>query len=274
MSEFKELLKEIRRTLRKLLMFDLFIETLLVFLGLYLIFFIFNFPKTLAIVFSLIYFIIMFVRRRKLTSIRTVEQKYPILNEALRTVNDTLTEDNYLVNHLRDEVKQKVRKVSASSFMDIKGDMFKIALSIGLVFLILSLSICKGTSSVCNTVFEVTDIPAQVKKIDISDIYNAIAKESLSDLDLSANSNFNVDTNQILLNDQSNVVLGNDKVKIQIKLSSDQIDIHDVSDDVERKEFMDMDITDISARNDVTFEEDISKEHKELVKNYFNTINR
>lgn len=277
MAEFKTILLEIKQTLRKILVFDIFIESLLVYLCLYLVFVVFNIPKVMALIPAVVYFIIMIVKRKDLTSIKTVEDKYPILNEALRTVSDTLEEDNYLVNHLRDEVKEKVKRVSASSFMDIKGDIFKIILSIGLVFLILSLSICRNTNDACAVVLEKTDVQQVVKNLDMLDIYDQFQKNKVKNLDLSGegiDDNYNVQTTEMLLGDQSEINLGDNKVKIKIRLANDQIDIHDVSDDVRKKEFLDMDLGTIEGVNDVTFEEEISREHKEIVKNYFNTISK
>ncbi|MFW6272876.1 MAG: DUF7502 family protein [bacterium] len=278
MTEFKKLIKEIKKTLKKLLLFDIFIETLVVFLALYLVLFIFNISKVFAFIGSIVYLFVMYYKRRDLTSINTVEQKYPILNEALRTVNDTLKEDNYLVNELRTQVKRKVKKVSASSFMNIKGDIFKIIVAICLVFFILSLSICKTTSDVCGNVLSKTDIKAAVTKIDVNQIYDFIKNQDQikgTSLDgESVNSDLNLNSNNALFDDSSVVNLGDDKLSVKISLQDDQIDINDVSDTVEKKEFIDMDISGIDVQNDLSFKEDISKENKDIVKNYFNEISR
>lgn len=277
MGEFSQVLNELKKTLRKILLFDIFIETLLIFLCLYIIRIIINLPKYIAYVPALIYFVVMLYRRRKLTSVRNVEQKYPILNEALRTAGDTIQEDNYLVNELRIQVKDKVKNVSASTFLDIKGDILKVLISIVLVFVLVGLSVCRNTNETCNAVLSKTDVKKAIDNIEIGDIYSQFNKETISAFNLNGSpvkDNFNVDTKQQLLGDDTIATLGDDKLKIQIRLSNDQIDIHDVNDNVRKKEFMDMDITGIGASNDVSFEEDISKEHKEIVKNYFNTISR
>ncbi len=277
MASFKDVIKELKITLRKILLFDIFIESLLIFLCLSIFLMIFNISFIFSIVPSIFYFFFMVYKRKNLTSIKTVENKYPILHEALRTANDTISEDNYLVNELREQVRNKVKNVSASTFIDIKGDLLKITLSIGLIFLLLSLSICKGTSDTCRKVFEKTDIKANIDKLDFKDIYSQFNKDEVRAFDIRGvptADKYDVNARQVILDDESMANLGDDKIKIQIKLANDQIDIRDVSDDVTKKNFMGMDIGEIDIATDVSFEEDISKEHKEIVKNYFDSINK
>jgi hypothetical protein len=264
MGHFKEVIKELKGTLRMILLFDTFIESFLVFLCIYVFCIIFNLPYTFALFPSVIYFFVMIFKRRNLTSIKAVENKYPILNEALRTANDTIGQDNYLVNYLRDQVRDKVKKVSASTFMDLKGDMLKIVLSVGLIFLVMGLTICKGTSDTCRQVFEKTDIVNAVQTLDINEIYSQLRQENVKAYDIKGvpvDTEYNVDAKDILLDDSTIANLGDDKIRIRIKLASDQIDINDVSDSVTKKEFLDMDLTDIKASGDVSFKESIPKEH-------------
>jgi len=274
MSEIGKLFTELSSTLRKILVFDTFIESVVIFLIAYLVSIVLNLTIFISIGIAVVYFFYMLYSRKDLTSIKTVEKKYPVLNEALRTVNDTMPEDNYLVNELRTQVKKKIKKVSASSFMNIKRDLFMVLLAIMLVFGIVGLTICKGTSPTCNKVLSKTDVNYAIKSVNNAflDLAGVEQDEGLNLGGDIIHRDYNIETKNAVLKDNAVANLGNKKLSLKIKLSDDQIDIHDVSDDVTRKEFMDMDITDISAATDVNFEEDISKEHKELVKNYFDEL--
>jgi hypothetical protein len=278
MAEFKQLIGEIRKTIFKILLFDTFIESLLVFLCLYILLFILNLHYFIALISSVVYFVVMLLKKRGRGSIKKVEQKYPILNEALTTAKDTIEEDNYLVNELRQQVKGKVKNVTASTFIDIKGDILKVIFSVGLVFVIVALSICKGTSDTCRSVLDKTDVKSVVDKIEFEKIFHSESPEEMQTLDIRTFSRGDdlddVNADKLALGDGMIAKLGTNKVKIKIKLSSDQIDIHDVSEDVTEKQFIVNTVGFIEASSDVSFEENIPKEQKDIVKNYFKTISR
>ena len=268
MSEFKKVITEIKRTLKKILLFDVFTESLLVFLCVYIFLMIFNLYPILSVIPALIYFLFMLYKRRKLTSIKSVENKFPILHEALRTANDSIDEDNYVVNELRNQVKERVRRVTASSFMDMGGDIIKIVVSIGLIFLILGISICEA--NYCNSFFRKIDVQKAVKKVDFNDIYE---KMNVDNFKLSTDiAEKDVEAKAAMFGDESVARLGRNDFKIKIKLANDQIDIRDVSETETEKEFTEIFAQDVYAVGDSSFEENIAMEHKDIVKNYFHSI--
>ncbi|MBS3175786.1 hypothetical protein J4457_00965, partial [Candidatus Woesearchaeota archaeon] len=75
-----------------------------------------------------------------------------------------------------------------------------------------------------------------------------------------------------IFGEESIAELGAEELNLQINPVLSEIDINDVSDAKEKEFKKDYFEEDIEATQDKTYEEDIDKKHREVVKNYYKEI--
>lgn len=130
------LLKEVRRTFIWFKVFDTFITSMLIFLAAATLGFVFNFSILYATIAATFYFIIRVVWIFFRKGYGAVEEQVPELEWQLRTSAETLNKDNLLVNALRKDLVQSVKKVKPSYFLDGKSVALRLIMISFLSFLV------------------------------------------------------------------------------------------------------------------------------------------
>ncbi len=265
MKPIMQAVSEIKFSISKIRVFEILLNSLIVFLGSYLVTSILLIPIVIPLSITTAYFIFETGRGIAKSKIREVEQHYPTLNEKLRTAVEYSKAENPVVNELHEEVISDLKGVEEAEFIDEKKTVAKSALAALLCFLILLLSpvtikldfieptLEKAMHATENITFEpgrqeATPGPGGGNKgaailPSETDIYGtpAIAK------------------------------LGSQELKLMLKTSGDAINIRQVKD-VEQRDFTESYPKEVQAVSSATYDEKIPKEQQEIVKNYFTSI--
>lgn len=259
MADIKNAIKEIKSTLRQIVVFHTLMSTAIFFLFVFLIANLFGLYPEYVWILALVYFIYKVVRKLISLKVAEVEAKYPNLNERLRTAEDTTEESNFMIERLRVEVIDKLRNVKVSSFMNLKdifGKMIAIFVLSFLVIVITAYDIRIYDVGNAARNFEYTPIIRPDLNPKESDIQQEIAEDDYQ-----------------LYGKASIAKLGDKNIDLVLSLRTDQMDIRNVKK-AEEKQFDENAIYEIDQKSDASYEEDIPKDQQMLVKDYFNAINR
>jgi len=140
MKGFKKVVKEVNETLNDILVFETIINSIMIFLMIYVILSISNLNALYALLPAIVYLIVVSYNKIKKSKAKIVEEKYEVLDEKLRTAVDNVDMDNPIVNELQSDVVQNIRKVKASSFVNTKRMAYKITGCVVLCFTIIFLA--------------------------------------------------------------------------------------------------------------------------------------
>lgn len=256
MRKFKNLVKEINVTLTQLIIFSVAVNTILIFLSVYLVLSIFNLYPLIALVPAVVYFGSAFIKKSKINKMRAVENKYSDLKEKLRTAVDNADQDNPVVNELKEEVMDEVKQVGVSSFIKPKNISYKILaciiISFGIVF----------ASTFHLSFLDVDNLLSQMPElIEKARQAGAKATAGIEEVNLTED----------IYGDKELASLGNEEINIKIKPANYKVSVKEAGD-IEEKQFDEMALGDVFVESSETFDEDIPLEEQELVKDYFNKI--
>ena len=118
MLDFKKVLGEIDAVRNTIILTFVFLDSAFVFLVAYLTLTLFNFYPILSFVPALFYFVSEAYKRVSTKTLREIEEKHPELHEKLRTVADTLQQENYMIARLRLEVLKSIKTIAMSSLIE------------------------------------------------------------------------------------------------------------------------------------------------------------
>ena len=263
MRQFIDVVREIRGTLATIIIFFILLDSIIVFLIVFLVLSILDLYPLTAIIPAVFYMIMSFYRETKLNKIRIVEKYYPELNEKLRTAADYASVDNEVVNELHRDVIDELKKVSASSFFNRKETITKIASVVLICFVIIFITTLNLNLGAYKT-----------------KLFDKI-KDKMSELEGGSDSNGVLGVplggtggNQDIYGQRSIAFLGEDEIEVQLKPSSYEFIIRDSGEVEEQEEFMSdlpPDITAVESRN---YRESIpdEKDKQQLIKNYFKKL--
>jgi hypothetical protein len=136
MKGFTDVLREIRYTLNNIILFYCIINTILVFLAIYLILSLSNLSPLYAFPSVLIYIGFYLIFQLRKDKINAIESKYDVLNEKLRTARDNIQMENPVIYELESEIIKDMKNVRVSSFVDIKKISYKVFTIVIIAFLI------------------------------------------------------------------------------------------------------------------------------------------
>ncbi len=244
MNDIFKILREIRLEMFKVVILESFLDATLLFMGTFLIFSLFNFYPSLAIIPAVIFLgYLIFTRMRKFR-LKNVEDRNPIIREMLRTAADNANQDNFVIRALNTELIKKMRSVTSASFMKLNRVIFKIGGIAILSVLIIYIS------------------TMQIRLLDMDKIlhpnFNPNAKEgSLQDL---------FGDKEVLPQ------LGNKAVSIKLNPLSYEVNIDKISD-AKPKEFRNDFPQEIVAVQEKSYDENIPRQQQIIIKNYFSSLN-
>jgi hypothetical protein len=273
MNSFSELITEIRQNILSFYLFNNLLTTLVVFLFSYLVFSVFTFHPYYSLFPAIIYFVVSTYVRMRQNLITEVEEKFPELNEKLRTAAQYSGLSNPVVDDLKKNVLSEAGTIKTANFFHTARVTIKVILSIFFCFLIIF------TSLLDQHFFDIKYyLQSQIDKIPdaIKEQINSIGKGGgetnvlqLLDEDDRAGTLSNRD----IYGDKKLAKLGDEIVNMEMqglnfKLSMDE------KQELLREEFEESFPSDIYAEGSSAFKETISLNDQEVVKRYFKSLAR
>ena len=253
-KRFWNVIKEINLLFTNVVVFNIILTAIIILLGGYIILMVLNLSTWFSVVLPLAYISFNVFKYRQNNKYLKVENKFPELNERIRTAVDNIYTENEVVDELRNEVASKVRNVDYGSFFKEKRTSWSI-------FIIIFL--CFGIIFLAN--YDVN------YKLDFERIFGFVEGQGgnqtglMSDI-ISATLHGGEDD---IYGDEFLAELGDDELTIQINQVGYEINM----DDVKEPEYKDFESSlfpeDVGLEEAEVYDKNILKEHQELVKNYF-----
>lgn len=266
MRGFKNAIREVKNSLSRLLFFESLINTLLIFLVFLLISSLFNIRYHYAAGIAGVYLVWMMYKHLTQNKISMVEQKYPNLDEKLRTAEEYDTGmPNRVIEALQKEVISDLKKVEESSFISEKRIYTKSIAIVLLSFIIVFLAPITIVipDSTTEHVQQVND-EEEVKTVSggESRIRFAIGKQDSGITKISDE----------IYGKATIAQLGSNEIKIKIKPAGTELNIREIQE-IELIDFSESYLeTQPIAVSAASYQDEIPEEDLELVKNYFNKL--
>ena len=137
MKGFFRVIREVNLIIDSIILFDMLLNSLILFLALYLASVLIGLYPFYSAIPAAMFLIITSYLGFDQSKALLVEQKYPNLNEKLRTAFDNAYVENEVVDDLEGEVVDDLRNVRVSSFIDRKKTAYKTSAIVALCFIIL-----------------------------------------------------------------------------------------------------------------------------------------
>ncbi len=254
MEPIQHALNELKRTVKIMLFFSSFIDSLVVFMITLLLFLLIQLKWYYAAIIFTAYFIIHTIYIIRASQIRNIDKKIPFLKEQLITANDHLGKDNEVIRELNKEVIHKLKQVKTSYFIKFGKVTGRIITLIIISFLVIFTSALNFQLFDANQIIK--DLKAKPRyEVDQSQLY------------------YEQNQTDSIFGNKSIAELGYEEIKLQINPVESDIDISKVSDP-QKQEFKTSQLQEIKATTDKTYEESIAKEHIKIVKTYFSQITK
>lgn len=258
---FKKALREVNIVLDEVLVFDVILNSVLIFLGVYLALVLLNMNPWYALYPTLGYFIYLLYEDVTKNKYLMVEKAYAPLYERLRTAADNTEKENELVAALQMEVVAALRNVPVSSFVKTPRITAKIFASVLLCFAILLAAIY--------------NINMGRVQWGISDKMKGIfygsgdSGKGGGTFELAAGQNVDDD----IFGNETIAKIGDEALTMRIQQASFEVMASEL-EDPPRRDFEELFPDEITATASGSFEEDINTEHQKLVKDYFKELSK
>jgi hypothetical protein len=262
MKEFKKILNEVNVIVEEVLAFDIILTSVLIFLLFYLILMLINFNAWYALFPTLAYLLFLLYKDLNKNKYKMVEANYKPLYEKLRTAADNVDVENEIVDDLEKEVTQDLTNVPISSFVKLKKVSYKVLGSVILCLVILFASIYNVNFGDWNAAFE------GIKDYVIGETSGTGGGLRGDELNAGTEGG-----DAELYGEESMAQIGNEEVQITIKQSTAEVigsELHELPDREFEETFPDEIFTTAAAG----YEEKITVENQELVKNYFKELSK
>ena len=208
-----------------------------------------------AIIGTLIFFYFYFKKLYSKQNILDVEAKTPELREKLRTALDYSTRDNEIISELNKEVLGSIKKVRASHFIDSERLVKNILIA--------------GTLAIL--VIFVTSLNVSFNPIDFAK-RGGFQKLMEEFIPRERQVTFGVLEEADLFGDEDIANLGDQLQILQLNPEEGTIDLSQIEDVPERNFNVKMFPDAVEPSEDSFYQENVPKENKELIKNYFNKL--
>ena len=264
MKTFRDAVKEVEGAFRQIAAFEIILNSMIVFLGSYLVLLLFNAGMTLAITLTAVYIVVYSVRRLRTSSSADVESKYGSLKEKYRTAVESQYTENPVVNELQAEVLRDLRNVEESSFFSNRQTYTKAGVIIVLCFLVFYFSPISFAG-----IFHF-----DLSKILPSDSNGAKTGTGASDAGVytgGMKEGGNLFGDEDIYGTLSVAKLGDKTLEVKFNPGGYEMNINEVKD-IQEVQFDEAYPTEIAATSGEVLEEDIPKEQQDLVKNYFKQL--
>ncbi len=253
MKQFKNVVKEIDRTLTEIILFENIVNTTLIFLLFYLAFSIFDFTPLYALAPALAYLAFYSYISFKSSKPLIVESKYAPLREKLRTAADNIGMENPIAEELAYEVTSEMKNVGLSMFINPRILSYKILGVILLSFMI----IFATTANLKILDFAKSKVPDIFETKGLKGVGNFVAVK--------------LNTSDDIYGKEDVAKLGDNELNIRIKPVDFKVNVKEEGDSKQQK-FETVFPKELSVKEAGAYEENIPQEQQELVKNYFKKL--
>lgn len=257
MKNFIKVLRQIEFNLDNVIIFNILVNSIVIFLFFTLIFGLFDIDVAYSFIPAVSYFFVesvikLFIVNKK----KLVEKKYDLINEKLRTAADNVDLENPVVEELQKEVVENLKHVRVSSFLHERGASFKMALAVVLCFVILALSMVDAKIIGLNLYVNNNPVFSQNRSIRI--VGNKVILAELNQSD-------------DIYGEEDIARLGDVELGIRVKPANYDVDIREEGE-IKTKSFDETFPSEVFVESATVYEENIPMNHQELVKNYFKKI--
>ncbi|MFQ5621321.1 MAG: hypothetical protein ACE5FT_05760 [Candidatus Nanoarchaeia archaeon] len=252
-------LKELKSSLVQIRLAESIIDSLLVFSIFYVVCLLILLPPVLAGIPFALFFVYTMSHRVGNVHSRDVETKVPVLTDQLSTAADNLYRDNEIVNGLHRDVLNLMKHVRLSYFINFKKIWRRIMILAVLCFTIILLS-----------AWNVHFVDYKVVAKELGSLVNDQDFTGLGGGEgggLGGDDNFTE-----IFGNETLAELGANQLDLQINPIMSEINIEDIKEAQEREFEESVFPEDITATTDASFDEKIPKEHRDIVKRYFEKI--
>lgn len=251
-------LKELKSALVQIRFSQACIDSILVFAGVYLLCILINAPPLFAAIPAVLFFVYSMSHRVANVHARDVEDRVPVLQDQLSTVADNMYRDNEIIRDLQRDVLSLLKHVRVSYFIDFK----KIYRDIWVIGIVCFLILVAGAWNV-----QFFDYKSLAK--EIGDVTSGLGGSAF---DGSGGGAGGLDNFTDIFGNETLAELGPNELDLEINPILSEINIEDIQDVKEREFEESVFPTEIIATTDSSFDENIPKEHREIVREYFNKI--
>ena len=261
---FDDILREIGKTYFRMILLANFVRSVIVFLVSFILLATIGIPGWYAVFPALLCFIILHHLDSGKNPYVIIEKKYPELADKLSAGKDTLDEErNVFARDLHDELRKELRKVMVSSFINtdrLRKDLLFITLLAILIVII----------SPFNPVLLSLKLdPADFGLGGDGGFFNgggSSGKDANGDGDGAGGG-----ASEDIFGDKSIAILGNEDLNVQLHMGDDSFDFSKIQK-TQRFEFKAVYPDEIEATASSSFEENIPKEHQDIVKKYYQKL--
>lgn len=258
-------LKEVKRNLTVIFLFDSLINSIIVFLVFTILLSLFGLTFVYSLIISAVYFFYSLREKLSTNKIRLVEKKYGNINEKLRTAAEFRNSANRVVQELHWETLEELKKVEQSSFINEKKIYTKSIVIILLSFLVFLIS--PLNLSILNIGLNVFDAQTEQQ------VENAVGGEQgRSLIRFSTESEAGVEkASEEIYGTATVAKLGDEEIRIKIRPAGTELSIQEVQAP-DLPDFSGSYPKEVSAVAAASYEESIGREDLEMVKRYFNNL--
>ena len=197
---------------------------------------------------------------------KMIEAKYSELADKLSAGKDTLDEEhNVFAADLHQELKQDLRNVTITSFIDAER-LRKDFLFLGLLALVIVI-IAPFNPALFSASLSPADLVSLITDSEIFGSGNGVSREG----DGAEGSGAGGAVNEDIFGDKKIAILGDEDLNVRLALGEDSFDFSSIKK-VQKFEFKAVYPDEIGATGSSSFEENIPKEQQEIVKNYYKKL--
>lgn len=263
MKEFRSLISEVKRNLQYIILLESVLSSFLTFAACFIIFLFAGVSSVVALILSVVAFLLFLYRYTRRYTVQHVEEAYPLLQERLRTAIDNAAVSNEVVEDLQSKVLQDARHLSPGMFFDSGRFTLKLLLSLLLTFLVIftsfyQLEINTFRSSTVEAVKEQAQQFGFPVGGNISDEFEAATGAGAS-------------PNKNIFGNPSIAQVGDKTVDVTIRPSKYEFTVRDVTE-TNTKEFKSQFPNEIAVEQSGFYQETIPKDDQEIVKTYFKKL--
>ncbi|MBN1156456.1 hypothetical protein JXA85_02485 [Candidatus Woesearchaeota archaeon] len=275
MATFENLIREINKTIFNFYIFNNILSALVVFLFTYLVLSLFTFHPVYAIIPAFIYFAVSTYVRMKESKVREVEEKFPHLDEKLRTAAQYSKVSNPVIDDLKREVLSQAGSIDSESFFHARRTALKVLVSVVLCFMIIFTSLLDyhffdTKYYLQNQINKIPDfLKEKIKSLEKNDKDKGMFPGMFPEDEDGAGTLSNRD----IYGDKKLAALGDEMVNMEMQSLNFRLS-STLEQDLQREQFEDSFPNEIYAEGAAAFKETISLKDQEVVRRYFNSLAR
>ncbi|MFQ6119777.1 MAG: hypothetical protein ACE5KE_07810 [Methanosarcinales archaeon] len=262
-----KMISELKNLLNKLTTYNVLMDSIVIFLLFYAILILIDTNTFYAIVFAIIppiiYLILVFIKNRKINTILIIEQEFPCLKEKLRTTYDNIDKKNIILKNLEMQVSKRMELIKYSSFFNRKRFFSRILLCVLLALIILSATFANFKVYVLSDNFGNVNISnTNGKSVSVGEGAEIGAIEEIEN---------EIGTNYDIYGEPSVAKIEGENIDLKIHPGfGSEVSVRET--ETKKETFSESPLFPVESDVAESYQENIPKTHKEVVKNYFKEL--